>query len=217
MISNVLLIAGMIFGFGFVVFIHELGHFLAAKYVRIRVEQFALGFGNAIWAWRKGLGLRRGTTTPEYHKRIREHLNIADSDKDLTGQQIEKGCKELGLGETEYRLNWVPLGGYVKMVGQDDMDPNAISTDPRSFTQKSVGARVLVISAGVIFNVILAALLSIALFLFIGFKVPPRHCRLGAVQLPGAAGRDSSRRPHSLDLRLGDPRLRQNAPGHGFG
>ena len=55
----------LVFGFGFVIFWHELGHFLAAKWVGIRVEQFAVGMGQAILAWRKGLGLRVGTTASD--------------------------------------------------------------------------------------------------------------------------------------------------------
>src|SRR5437899_3727324 len=64
----------LIFGFGFVIFFHELGHFLAAKWVGIRVEQFAVGFGQALLAWRKGIGFRMGTTTPEFDQRIQQHL-----------------------------------------------------------------------------------------------------------------------------------------------
>src|SRR5438552_281594 len=64
-IGNVLAIAGLVFGFGFVVFFHELGHFLAAKWVGIKVEQFAVGFGHALLAFRKGLGVRVGSTTKE--------------------------------------------------------------------------------------------------------------------------------------------------------
>ena len=44
----------LIFGFGFVIFWHELGHFLAAKWAGVRVEQFAVGFGQPLMAWRKG-------------------------------------------------------------------------------------------------------------------------------------------------------------------
>ena len=68
---NILL---LVLGFGFVIFWHELGHFLAAKWVGIRVEQFAVGFGQALLSWRKGIGVRVGTTRPEYEKRIDEHL-----------------------------------------------------------------------------------------------------------------------------------------------
>src|SRR5258708_39486242 len=63
------------FGFGFVIFFHELGHFLAAKYCDVKVDQFAVGFGSAIFAWRKGLGLRRGTTQKEFLSRIETYLD----------------------------------------------------------------------------------------------------------------------------------------------
>src|SRR6187431_1286093 len=147
----------LVFGFGFVIFWHELGHFLAAKWVGIKVEQFAVGFGQAVLAWRKGIGVRVGTTRPEYERRVNEFLGAKEKDggelNDKSGYttvQIDAAGRELGMGETEYRLNWIPLGGYVKMLGQDDMNPNAISEDPRAYPQKSVGARMLVISAGVI-------------------------------------------------------------------
>src|SRR5579862_5531960 len=70
----------LVLGFGFVIFFHELGHFLAAKWVGIKVEQFAVGFGQAIIAWRKGIGFRVGTTHPEYRRRIDAY--IAEKDKD---------------------------------------------------------------------------------------------------------------------------------------
>lgn len=62
-------------------------------------------------------------------------------------------------GETEYALSALPFGGYVKMLGQDDMDPNQMTSDeiaenPRSFSSKSVWQRMAIISAGVIMNVI---------------------------------------------------------------
>jgi len=51
-----------------------------------------------------------------------------------------------------------PLGGYVKMMGQDDLKPDAVAEDPgAAYNKKSIPARMLVISAGVIMNVILAA------------------------------------------------------------
>ena len=62
-------------------------------------------------------------------------------------------------GETEYALGWLPFGGYVKMLGQDDMEPGQmtseeIAEDPRSYSAKSVPQRMAIISAGVIMNVI---------------------------------------------------------------
>lgn len=61
-------------------------------------------------------------------------------------------------GETEYALSVLPLGGYVKMLGQDDMDPNQmtsseIAENPRSYSSKTVLQRMAIISAGVMMNV----------------------------------------------------------------
>jgi regulator of sigma E protease len=168
----------LVFGFGFVIFWHELGHFLAAKWVGVRVEQFAVGFGHAILAWRKGIGLRVGTTQREYDKRVKEYVEKEEGHLDRkdhsgpTNEQLTRAAEKLGLGETEYRLNWIPLGGYVKMLGQDDLNPNSQSDDPRAFNRKSIPARMLVVSAGVIMNVFLAAIGFMVVFM-IGFNVPP--------------------------------------------
>src|SRR5687767_13703166 len=163
MLGNAFAIAALVFGFGFVVFFHELGHFLAAKWVGIKVEPFAVGFGHALVAFRKGLGFRVGSTTKEYERTVREHAEKKHSRKgDITHAEFSAAAEELGLGETEYRLNWMPLGGYVKMLGQDDLNPTAQSEDPRAYNRKSIGARMFVVSAGVIMNVILAAILFMA-------------------------------------------------------
>ncbi|MGB7158983.1 MAG: site-2 protease family protein [Tepidisphaeraceae bacterium] len=146
-------IALLCFGFGFVIFFHELGHFLAAKYVGIRVEQFAVGFGQALVSWRKGMGWVFGSSGAKY-------------------EELQSAGQAANIGETEYRLNWIPLGGYVKMLGQDDLRPNAQQDDPRAYNKKSIGARMLVVSAGVIMNIILAAIGFMVLFLM-GFRAPP--------------------------------------------
>lgn len=62
-------------------------------------------------------------------------------------------------GETEYALSAIPFGGYVKMLGQDDMDPSQMSSeeiaeDPRSYSAKTVPQRMAIISAGVIMNIV---------------------------------------------------------------
>src|SRR2546421_8970259 len=72
-------------GFGFVIFWHELGHFLAAKWADVRVEQFAVGFGQAIISWRKGLGFRIGSSRQEYENRAREYI------EKQKGLQAEEG------------------------------------------------------------------------------------------------------------------------------
>ncbi|MSQ94637.1 MAG: hypothetical protein EXR98_08775 [Gemmataceae bacterium] len=102
-------------GLSFVIFIHELGHFLAAKWCGVNVTTFSIGFGPPI-----------------------------------------PGCS-FQWGETTYKLAILPLGGYVQMVGQIDGDEGADDDDdPRSYRKKTVGQRMLIISAGVIMNAILA-------------------------------------------------------------
>jgi membrane-associated protease RseP (regulator of RpoE activity) len=126
----------------------------------VKVEQFAVGFGQAIASWRKGVGFRWGSSAKEHERILRDEkhgINTTDG---------------TSIGETEYRLNWLPLGGYVKMLGQDDLNPNAQSNDPRAYNNKPISKRMVIVSAGVIMNVILAAGLFMVLFLY-GFNVPP--------------------------------------------
>lgn len=64
-------------------------------------------------------------------------------------------------GETEYTLNWIPLGGFVKIMGEDGENRD----DPRSFGSKSVWQRAVILSAGVAMNFLLAAVLFSAVFM----------------------------------------------------
>ncbi len=88
-------------------------------------------------------------------------------------------------GETEYALSAIPFGGYVKMMGQDDLDPSQLSSeeiaeDPRSYSAKSVWQRMAIISAGVIMNVA-TGLLFFAFAYQLGVLEPPSI--LGSVQV----------------------------------
>lgn len=173
-LSNSLSVLLLIIGFGFVIFWHELGHFLAAKWVGIKVEQFAVGMGHALVSFRRGIGWKLGNTRAEYERRIKAHLDAnspGTPSGEYTDAQMSRAAEALGLGETEYRLSWIPIGGYVKMLGQDDLKPGADAEDPRAFNKKSVPQRMLVVSAGVIMNIILAAILFMVLFLY-GFRAP---------------------------------------------
>jgi regulator of sigma E protease len=152
---NVMLV---VVGFGLVIFFHELGHFVAARWAGIRVHAFAMGFGPALVSWRKGLGVRAGSSEAEYTK-------IARRDGG-TGELIA------GISPTEYRLNVLPLGGYVRMLGQEDANPGAVSAAPDSFTSKPVWKRMVVVSAGVIMNIILAGVIFVGVFLH-GIEEPP--------------------------------------------
>jgi regulator of sigma E protease len=76
-------------------------------------------------------------------------------------------------GETDYRVNIVPMGGYVKMAGQEDFGPlpEQDESDPGSFSNKPISARFAVISAGVIMNVLLAGALFVVVCLA-GIRFP---------------------------------------------
>ncbi len=157
---NILL---MILGFGLLIFIHELGHFVAAKWAGIRTEAFAVGMGPVVLSWRKGVGFAAGST---HYKVVRKTGKAAS---DLTDAELEQH----DIGETEYSLRWLPIGGFVRMLGQEDANPEAISEDPRSYNKCPIGKRMIVVSAGVIMNVILAAVLFVAVFMIgVRFDAP---------------------------------------------
>lgn len=166
---NVLLI---IVGFSFVIFIHEMGHFIAAKWAGIRVHAFAIGFGRAALSYRKGLGLRAGSSENEYINKLRARAaERAETDgrdpSDILARSrdaILGGESHPDISPTEYRLNWFLFGGYVKMLGQEDANPSAVSAAPDSYTSKPVWKRMVVISAGVVMNIILAAFLFMIVF-----------------------------------------------------
>lgn len=163
--GNLLLV---ILGFSLIIVLHELGHFVAARWAGIRVLAFAVGFGPALFSFRKGLGWRHGSSEPEYRKSLEAG----------TGG----GPHARSISPTEYRLNVLPFGGYVKMLGQDDIDPTARSNEPDSYQNCKPWKRMIVISAGVTANVITAALLFIAVFM-IGLRTEPP--KIGYVE-PGS-------------------------------
>ncbi|MFB3820238.1 MAG: RIP metalloprotease RseP, partial [Candidatus Methylomirabilales bacterium] len=81
------------------------------------------------------------------------------------------GPKLVGVkrGETEYLLSALPLGGYVKMIGEDPTDESPEAADPRrSFAKKSVGARALIVLAGPLANFVLPVFIFWAVFMFVG-------------------------------------------------
>src|SRR5215510_8759269 len=104
---------------GFMVLIHEFGHYAVAKLLGVRVEQFAIGFGKRL------IGFRRG--------------------------------------ETDYRINAIPLGGYVKMSGENPMDER--TDDPREFLNHSRWHRFLIAIAGPTMNILLAIFLLTTVYM----------------------------------------------------
>ncbi len=109
----------------FLVFFHELGHYLAARHVGVRVQRFSIGFPP------KMIGKR--------------------------------------VGETEYVLSWLPLGGYVRLEGQnlDDENPH----DPRNYAAKSKLQRLYILAAGPVMNLVVALLIMPFVFM-LGVETP---------------------------------------------
>ncbi len=148
LISGAMLIAILkaAFGLGFVIFVHELGHFLVAKACGVKCEKFYVGFDVPI---------------------------------KIGPIQLPRALFRAKWGETEYGIGIIPLGGYVKMLGQDDNPANSakeaerirqaresgdgsgdaeLEIDPRSYPAKTVPQRLMIISAGVIMNLIFAVI-----------------------------------------------------------
>ena len=105
--------------FSFLIFFHELGHFIAARFFGVKVEVFSIGFG----------------------KRF------------ITKQ----------IGETEWSLSIIPLGGYIRMKGQDDSNPSMVSYDEDSYNVKSPWQRIVISLAGPFANFLLAFLLYLSI------------------------------------------------------
>jgi regulator of sigma E protease len=128
---------------GVLIFVHELGHFMTAKAADIEVPRFSIGFGPRV------IGFKRG--------------------------------------ETEYVISALPLGGYVKMAGMEEMEmiegPDAEAAEatdagprqprPRDFDSKPLGWRALVISAGVLMNLLFAFVVFSVIGLVWGVPAPP--------------------------------------------
>ncbi|MCE9620691.1 MAG: site-2 protease family protein [Planctomycetes bacterium] len=177
-LTNTSNIALIVVGFGLLIAIHEFGHFLAARWAGIRVESFAVGMGPTVLAFRRGLGVRFGSTAPLIKTRFG-----SEPEKIPTAQLHAEG-----VGETEYSLRLLPIGGFVRMKGQEDLDPNASSHAVDGYGSKPVWKRMIVVSAGVVCNLITAvALFVIAFLIGVRFEAP----MIGAVRpaSPAASAR----------------------------
>jgi len=156
---------------GVLIFVHELGHFWAAKLVGVEVQRFSIGLGPRVWG--------------------------------------------VQWGETEYVFSAIPLGGYVKMGGMEDEVMEKLEggktkaprvPGPRDFDGKPIWARTLVISAGVIMNMVFAFVLYAAIA---GFWGIPEYAttRLGKVyaELLPAGSEDLAQVPVGAQLvRIGN-------------
>ena len=133
---------------GVLVFVHELGHFLAAKLCGMRVDRFSIGFPPRAF-----------------------------------------GRK---FGETDYCVSWLPIGGYVKIAGMVDesMDVEFLNkpAEPWEFRSKPIWQRMIVLSAGVIMNLLLALVIFWAVHFHTG-KTLRETTEVGYVAEESAAAR----------------------------
>ena len=190
-LSMLMAILKAAFGLGFVIFVHELGHFLVAKACGVKCEKFYVGFDVPI---------------------------------KIGPIQFPRTLFRKQWGETEYGIGIVPLGGYVKMLGQDDNPANTAKeaerirvareqsgdnqeetppeVDPRSYPAKSVPQRLAIISAGVVMNLIFAVIFS-AVAYRMGVSYTP--CIVGSTS-PGLSA-------WKHDLQTGDRILQMGRDG----
>ena len=177
--GNVLLV---LLGFGAVILVHEFGHFISAKLCGIKVEMFSIGFPPILVGFKRVADGFRVRILPGFFAE-KESEEAEDDDDEAEQSQGDEGEAEDSLwsftvggsGEawdTEYCVGLIPVGGFVKMLGQEDTGEAKSTDDPRSFANKSVAARMAVIAAGVVCNVILAVMIFMVVFL-IGINRPP--------------------------------------------
>ncbi len=160
--GNVLLV---VLGFGAVVLVHEFGHFIVAKLSGIKIEAFSIGFPPTL------VGILR--TEGGWRVRILPRFFPKENDESGDGRLSFTIGSKAGAGETEYRIGLIPFGGFVKMLGQEDVSSAKASDDPRSFANKPVGTRMGVLTAGVVFNALSAVVIFMIVFLVgIRLKAP---------------------------------------------
>lgn len=130
---------------GILIFVHELGHFLVAKFFGVRVLKFSLGFGNKLIS-RK-------------------------------------------WGDTEYIISAFPLGGYVKMYGEDPEEILSEADQACSFAHKPVWQRFGIVLAGPVFNLLFAVFLFVGMFAFAGLPTAVDNTVIAKVGAGSAADR----------------------------
>jgi len=146
-LSTVLYVVEIAVAIGLLILVHELGHFLTAKWFGVRVRRFALGFGPCIVHWKRG--------------------------------------------DTEYSLRWIPIGGFVDLVGEHPEAEGA--DDPKALWRRPVWQRAVIFAAGVAMNLVLA----LALFIL----APAIGMRAAAPIVGGVVERSPAAR---ADIRPGD-------------
>ncbi len=158
---------------GGIVLFHELGHFITARIAKVRVLEFGVGFPP------RAKVLRTGPASPEDFEMVarRRAAALAAAATEEDREAILDQEPETPIG-TQYTLNWLPIGGFVKLEGEDGDHAD----DPRSFGRQRLPVKLGILVAGVFMNL----LLSLAIFTGIAwFATPYIGLKIGIVE-PGS-------------------------------
>ncbi len=156
------------------VFVHELGHFTMARKFKVRVDEFGLGLPPRMLGlrWNKQERLEKIAEKEEITVSVSETESVITDKIQEVDQLVETKKREWIWGNkknsgegggTIYSLNWIPVGGFVTMVGENGGNAN----NPESFSSKKIWQRAVILVAGVTMNMILCMIL-LSLGFFIG-------------------------------------------------
>lgn len=154
-------IIAVVFTFSLVIFLHELGHFIACRIAGIKVLAFSLGFGQEIIGW--------GPKPPKEDKK---------DGKDQNSQDKEEPKEKEPFKGTRYSIRWIPLGGYVQPAGELEEDAQG---EPDEYFSKPWYSRLGVALAGPAMNYVLAFFLFTSVVLATGNPIPGTDPIIGDV------------------------------------
>ena len=172
-VDTIVTIAAAIFTLGILILIHELGHFMVARMVGIRVERFSIGMPpRFLTIQNKVDGFWIKLFIPWFIQRIANATTI----------EFRIPRKNPVAGDTEYALSWTPFGGYVKMSGMiDESMDGEITGKPWEFTSKKRWQQLLTISGGVLMNTLLAFFIFSAIIYSTGMEDPVEGTFVGSL------------------------------------
>ena len=151
LIQSLITIFVFILLLGSLVLIHELGHFITARWAKVRVLEFGIGFPPRAKVLGRGKRPAYDAGRPPRPDPALPPGVEPDSDE-AEAFLAEARAQDAEAGATLYTLNWLPIGGFVKLEGEDGSD----DADPHSFSNAKLWIKVGILVAGVTMNLLLA-------------------------------------------------------------
>jgi regulator of sigma E protease len=186
---------------GLLVFVHELGHFVVARRNGVKAPEFGFGFPPRI----VGFQFLREIPEPGKKKKLFSKWRIIwgskDGDDENEVSDLTQAHEKKLQGGTIYSLNWFPLGGFVRIKGED----GGHAGDEDSFASKSAWKRVKILAAGVTMNFVFAwFLLSIAFMIGAPEEVNPEANTNNAKSKIQISGIIADAPASMMGLKVGD-------------